>query len=121
MIFCNTVYKHARHYLGSSSHLDERLHLHKNGNGARLMEVIGDAGIGWKLALLWECDSKEESLALERRLTHWHGSNQFCPIYRGESVDLLVFLREGHWPIALHYRQGRRQPMTYQLVQSLKR
>jgi hypothetical protein len=76
------------------------------------MEVIGNAGIGWELARLWECDSREASPALERRLKHWHGSNQFCPICRGEPVDLLVFLREGHWPITLHNRQGKHQPVS---------
>ena len=100
LLHFDTPYKHARHYLGSSSHLDMRLSLHKNGNGVRLMEVIGDAGIGWELARLWECDSREESLALERRLKHRHESPRLCPICRGEQVDLLVFIREGHWPMS---------------------
>jgi len=76
------------------------------------MEVIGDAGIGWELARLWECDSREESLALERRLKHWHGSNQFCPLCQGKPVDMWVSLRQGHYPLVLHARQGKRQPMS---------
>ncbi len=105
-----TPYKHARHYLGSSSHLDERLSLHKNGNGARPMEVIGEAGIGWELVRLWESDSREESLALERRLKHRHESPRLCPICRGRPLDVFVSLRQGHYPLALHARIGKRQP-----------
>lgn len=112
LIHFQEPFRHARHYLGSSSHLDERLQLHKSGNGARLMEVIGDAGIAWELARLWECGSWEESRALERRLKHRHESPRLCPICRGKPVDLLVFLREGHWPLALHDKQGKRQPVS---------
>jgi hypothetical protein len=76
------------------------------------MEVIGDAGIGWELARLWECDSRGESLALERRLKHRHENPPLCPICRGEQVDLLVFIREGHWPLALHEKRGKHQPIS---------
>lgn len=112
LIHFHARFRHAGHYLGSTSHLDERLYLHKNGNGARLMEVIGDAGITWEVSRLWECDSREESLALERRLKHWHGSNQFCPLCQHKPLDVYPSLRQGHWPLALHEHTGKHQPMN---------
>jgi predicted GIY-YIG superfamily endonuclease len=38
-------YKRARHYLGWASDLDARLAQHTAGHGARLLEVVHDAGI----------------------------------------------------------------------------
>jgi hypothetical protein len=43
-------YKHARHYLGFAQDLERRLELHRAGRGARLVEVIAQAGIGFQLA-----------------------------------------------------------------------
>jgi len=111
LLHFHTKLHHAGHYLGSSSHLDTRLALHRAGNGARLMEVVSDAGISWELARLWECDCREASLALERKLKHRHESPRLCPICRGEPVDLLVSMRQGHWPLGTHAYQGRRMPL----------
>jgi predicted GIY-YIG superfamily endonuclease len=112
LLHFHTRLHHAGHYLGSSSHLDTRLALHKSGNGARLMEVVSDAGISWELARLWECDCREASLALERKLKHRHESPRLCPLCRGEPVDLLVSMREGHPALSIHEYQGRRRPMA---------
>lgn len=68
-------YKHARHYLGFALDLDARLARHLAGNGARLIEVITQANIGFVLARTWEGDRK-----LERRLKNRHNSPQLCPI-----------------------------------------
>jgi predicted GIY-YIG superfamily endonuclease len=46
-------YKHARHYTGWTEDLPARLEAHRNGRGARLMEVIKVAGIGLTLARTW--------------------------------------------------------------------
>ena len=46
-------YKHARHYLGYTEDLPKRLSLHKRGLGARLMEVVRNAGIDWVVARTW--------------------------------------------------------------------
>ena len=112
LIHFDEPYKHARHYLGSSSCLDARLRLHRNGNGARLMEVISEASISWELARLWECTTWSESRDLERHLKKRHNSPQLCPICQGREVDILVFMRQGHWPFSGFARQGGRQPMS---------
>jgi predicted GIY-YIG superfamily endonuclease len=111
LIHFREPYKHARHYCGFTTNLDARLTCHRHGNGARLMEVVTDAGIEWELARLWPVASCEEGHVLERRLKRRHDGPGLCPICAGKPVDVLVALRQGHWPLALHAWQGRRQPM----------
>ena len=114
LIHFERSYFHARHYLGSTAaSLDNRLKRHQSGDGARLMEVIIEAGISWELSRLWRCESPEEARALERKLKHTHGHGPaLCPICRGRQVDVFVSLRQGHWPLALHEKRGRHHPMS---------
>ena len=45
---------HAQHYLGyTGGDLEARLERHRNGNGARLMQVIEERGITWRLVRTW--------------------------------------------------------------------
>ena len=55
LIHFHTAYKHARHYLGHTIDLPARLQAHRDGRGARLMEVITLAGITWQLARRARC------------------------------------------------------------------
>ncbi len=57
LIHFDKPYRHARHYLGYTDDLDARLAAHANSNGARLMEVIVEAGITWQLARTVYCTS----------------------------------------------------------------
>ena len=66
---------HAQHYLGSADNVEARLECHRKGNGARLMEVITEHGIPWRLARTWPGDRK-----LERELKRQKGSPRLCPI-----------------------------------------
>lgn len=68
-------YKHARHYLGFATNLQSRLHQHASGNGARLIEVISQAGIEWELVRAW-CG---KTRFFERRLKRRHGAASLCP------------------------------------------
>jgi predicted GIY-YIG superfamily endonuclease len=52
--FDRPVADHARHYLGWTSDLPARLDDHRQGRGARLMEVVRERGIGWHLTRTWE-------------------------------------------------------------------
>jgi len=70
-------YRHARHYLGVTTDLNARLAQHAAGRGARLMEVITAAGIGFTLARTWH-----GSRSLERQLKNRHNSVRLCPICR---------------------------------------
>jgi len=77
LLHFDSPYFHARHYLGwTSLPLETRLDHHRTGHGARLLQVITEAGINFTLARTWE----EGDRALERRLKNWHKSRQLCPI-----------------------------------------
>ena len=70
-------YHHAKHYLHVTSDLAGRLADHAAGRGARLMEVITAAGIGFTLARTWDGTRR-----LERQLKNRHNSCRLCPICR---------------------------------------
>ncbi len=68
-------YKHAGHYLGYTANLEQRLEQHASGTGARLTQVVAQAGISWELARTWEGDR-----SVERRLKGYHSGRKLCPI-----------------------------------------
>ena len=73
-------YRHASHYTGwvhSRRFLEPRLGAHRAGVGARLMAVVGEAGIGFQLARTWEGDRYRE-----RALKLQGGASRRCPICR---------------------------------------
>ena len=77
LIHFDKPYKHAKHYLGyASKSVERRLKKHEDGTGARLMQVIGEAGITWQLVRVWPDGDRQ----LERKLKNWHGSNKLCPV-----------------------------------------
>jgi predicted GIY-YIG superfamily endonuclease len=71
-------YRHARHYMGWTTALNARLQAHAAGRGARLMEVITAAEIGFTLARTWQGTRN-----LERRLKNRGGHARLCPICQG--------------------------------------
>ncbi|GAA2576792.1 hypothetical protein SMC26_30030 [Actinomadura fulvescens] len=68
-------YKHARHYIGWTRDLAGRLARHEAGSGARLLQVVQDAGIEWRLARLWPGDRRRE-----RALKRQGGAARRCPL-----------------------------------------
>lgn len=81
LLHFSEAYKHARHYLGFTDDLDARLQAHASGQGARLMSVIKDAGIGWTLARTWPGNRK-----LERQLKNGKRAPRLCPVCAGEAA-----------------------------------
>ena len=55
-------FKQAAHYLGFTTSLIARIAQHRAGHGARLLEVIGEYGIGVEVVRTWPGDRR-----LERR------------------------------------------------------
>lgn len=74
LIHLDTPYKQARHYTGWAKDLNARLEAHRDGRGARLMEVIKDAGITWRLARTWP-----GTKTLERAIKDRHNAPRLCP------------------------------------------
>lgn len=77
LIHFDRPYRHARHYLGFASDLQARLAQHRAGNGARLLQVVTRAGIGWALARTWPGGRD-----VERQLKRQKDAPRFCPICR---------------------------------------
>src|SRR5215510_9548068 len=86
-------YKHAGHYLGSSTNFTQRLQTHAKGQGARLLAVIQAAGITWTLARTWEGGKQRE-----RQLKRQGGASRRCPICKGLApvTGRVARLRAGH-------------------------
>lgn len=76
-------YKHARHYLGWAENAESRIEQHRHGTGARLTQVIKDAGITFLVAKIW--DNVERGF--ERRLKNQGGLSRHCPICRAQGID----------------------------------
>jgi hypothetical protein len=76
LIHFDRPYKHATHLLEWSQNLERRLAHHANGTGANLMRVIGEAGIGWELARVWEGGTRQTELKLKRQ----GGKSRMCPL-----------------------------------------
>jgi hypothetical protein len=67
-------YEHAGHY--TAEDVDRRLAEHLGGRAARLIEVITQAGIGFRLARTWPGVTR----ARERQLKRQGGASRYCPI-----------------------------------------
>ena len=65
----------AAHYTGWTLDLPRRLTEHAAGRGARLMEVVAEAGIGWQLARVWA-----GTRTRERSLKASGGAGRRCPV-----------------------------------------
>lgn len=68
---------HAGHYLGYAEDVDERVKEHTAGRGARLTQVVTDAGIGLELVRVWENGDRK----LERHLKRQKQATRLCPIH----------------------------------------
>lgn len=76
LIHFDRPYRHAKHYTGWALDLESRLALHAAGQGARLLAVIRDAGIGWQVARTWENVDRH----FERSLKNQGGASRRCPL-----------------------------------------
>jgi predicted GIY-YIG superfamily endonuclease len=74
-------YHHAGHYLGSTSDLEVRIAEHRAGHGARLIEVIAQAGIEWEVVRTWKGGRKRE-----REIKNRKHSNHLCPRCSGDAA-----------------------------------
>lgn len=68
-------YKHAKHYLGWTNNLEQRLTDHRAGTGARLMAVLAREGIGFTLARIWQPADRRR----ERQIKNQGGLSRSCP------------------------------------------
>ena len=74
MLHFSQPYKHARHYVGWTDDLLDRLDRHASGHGARLVAVITQAGIGFTLVRI--CEGTRRT---ERAIKNAGGAPRYCP------------------------------------------
>lgn len=85
LIHFNKRLAHAQHYLGFCERdegLDKRLTDHLCGQGARLMEVLFEAGIEWKPVRVWFGADRK----FERRLKNQKNAPLLCPVCAGRKA-----------------------------------
>jgi predicted GIY-YIG superfamily endonuclease len=81
LIHFDRPYKHAQHYIGYTEQLDKRIHSHEHtADGARLLQVVREAGIGFSVVRTWP----EGDRSFERRLKRQKKSRCLCPVCREE-------------------------------------
>jgi len=68
--------EHAKHYIGSTADIAKRMAEHASGNGARITNELGQRGIGFTLARVWEVPSRD----FERKFKDQNNGPRFCPI-----------------------------------------
>jgi hypothetical protein len=73
----------ASHYTGWTLDLPARLVDHAQGRGARLLEVVGERGIGWQLARIWT-----GTRTRERSLKRSGGAARRCPVCQLAALGL---------------------------------
>jgi predicted GIY-YIG superfamily endonuclease len=71
-----------QHYIGMAKHLPTRLAQHGTSKGARFMQVVAEAGIGWDCVRTWYVATPEEARALEIKLKDHTEHALICPLCR---------------------------------------
>jgi hypothetical protein len=94
----------AQHYIGYTgdyASLLWRLGHHRQGSGSRLMRAVGDKGIDWVVARVWE----EGDRYFERRLKRRSNAPRYCPICAVQRRQRLA----PAWPPGRPQRYTRRE------------
>jgi predicted GIY-YIG superfamily endonuclease len=78
--FAAPVGGRARHYIGFTGNLKQRLKSHRSGHGAAITAACNKAGISYTLAMVWPDQTRE----FERRLKDRKKSRLFCPVCKAE-------------------------------------
>jgi predicted GIY-YIG superfamily endonuclease len=66
---------HAQHYIGSAKDVQKRLAVHKNGKGARILQVLVELGETFSLVRTWNGGRKLEYLLKSRK-----EAPKLCPV-----------------------------------------
>lgn len=72
----------ARHYLGWTNDLANRLDAHRKGRGSCLTKAIRNEGIGFSVSRVWDPGTR----SMERRLKNRHQLLRLCPNCRPQAL-----------------------------------
>lgn len=78
IIHFDKPFKHALHYIGycKDELFEKRMEHHRKGTGARLLNAVNKAGIGWSVVRTWPGEDGN----FERKLKNASHSKRHCPI-----------------------------------------
>ena len=76
---------HARHYVGWTEELPERIRSHAKGIGARLLAVLLREGISWRVSRVWAGMTKKDERKIKKSRA---AKSSICPLCRGEPRDV---------------------------------
>lgn len=85
LIHFDEPYRHARHYIGFAENrqtFGRRIAHHRKGTGARLLAVVGAAGIGFTVARTWPDGDR----TAERKLKNQKNTPRLCPLCAGKAA-----------------------------------
>ncbi len=100
LIHLDHALKHAKHYLGFSEDVQERVQQHRNGRGATFMKAISKEGITWHVSRIWDGDR-----TIERLLKDQHNASHLCPTCRQERIFEQTF------SVVVNASTGERHPL----------
>jgi predicted GIY-YIG superfamily endonuclease len=75
LLHFSEAYKHARHYVGFTTNLEQRIEEHGKGQGSRLMQVIAEAGLTFSLAR-----TRQGTRKTERQIKNRKEAPRLCPL-----------------------------------------
>ena len=76
LIHFDRAYHHARHYVGYTENVAQRMDEHRAGHGSRLLAAVAAAGVGFEVAFIWTGASR----AFERCVHRYKNTPRFCPV-----------------------------------------
>jgi hypothetical protein len=76
LLHFSSPYKHARHYLGYSDNIEQRIADHIAGRGGRLPQVVSEAGIDIICVRMWPGTTR----SFERKLKNRKNAPCLCPV-----------------------------------------
>lgn len=79
LLHFSAPFGHSSHYCGFTTNLESRLKAHEKGQGARLVQVIIDAGLTFELVRTWE-----GTRSFERKIKNRKNGPRHCPICSAE-------------------------------------
>jgi predicted GIY-YIG superfamily endonuclease len=75
LIHFDRPFGHAQHYLGWALDLPTRIKHHRRSTGSRLLAVVNEAGIGWRVVRTWQGGRD-----VEARKKKQGGRARHCPV-----------------------------------------
>lgn len=84
----------AQHYKGSAEDIEARVEEHRRGNGARIMQVATERGIGFELARVWEVPNGSLRQA-EKIIKQQKNGPRLCPICNERAAKNKVAIKKG--------------------------